>query len=125
MVRAPDAGMKRRTYLAGLSALALAACASAGATQPTRYEGDWDWSFETSSFTTSDGRGPWWLSAESATWEALQAPLANAQRGPWGRVHVIVEGELSAPGHYGHLGAYQRELRVTRVIEARIADAPR
>lgn len=107
----------RRAFLVGLFALTLSACASAPAeTGAQRYSGTWDWHFETSSFTTDDGEGPWWLDAEGAAWEQLNAPLA--QGGPYGRVHVVVEGELSAPGRYGHLGAYQRRLHVTRVIEA-------
>ncbi|GIK47867.1 MAG: hypothetical protein KJZ75_03775 [Hyphomonadaceae bacterium] len=89
-----------------------------------RYAGTWDWRFETSAFTTDNGQGPWWLHAEGAAWEQLNAPLALEAGGPWGRVHIVVEGELSAPGRYGHLGAYERELRVARVIEARRIGAP-
>jgi hypothetical protein len=107
----------RRAFLAALLGLALSACATPAA--PQRYSGTWDWHFETSSFTTDDGRGPWWLHAEGAAWEQLNAPL-RAGGGPWGRVHLVVEGHLSAPGHYGHMAAYEREFRVTRVIEARL-----
>jgi hypothetical protein len=32
-------------------------------------------------------------------------------------VFVVVEGELSKPGHYGHNGGYRRQLLVTRVVE--------
>lgn len=114
----------RRAFLAGLLGLALAACAGAPAPAAQRYAGSWDWRFETSAFTTDDGQGPWWLHAEGAAWEQLNAPLALEAGGPWGRVHIVVEGELSAPGRYGHLGAYERELRVARVIEARRIGAP-
>ncbi len=110
----------RRWFLGALLGLGLAACASSAPAAPQRFAGVWDWHFETSSFVTEDGRGPWWLSAEGAAWEALNAPFAAAGRGPWGRLRVVVEGELSEPGQYGHLGAYERELRVTRVVEARL-----
>src|SRR5258708_3312315 len=30
--------------------------------------------------------------------------------------HIVVRGQLSLPGHYGHLRACTRELRVTEVI---------
>jgi hypothetical protein len=98
--------------------LALSACATAPALQ--RYSGTWDWRLETSSFTTDDGRGPWQLHAEGEAWEQINAPIAQSGAGPWGRAHLVVEGELSARGRYGHLGAYEREFRVTRVIEARL-----
>lgn len=116
----------RRLFLIGLASLALAACASSAPAGPQRFSGTWDWHFETSAFATDDGQGPYWLHAEGAAWDALNAPLRRSGGGPWGRVHAVVEGELSAPGRYGHLGAYERELRVTRVIEARLieADAP-
>jgi hypothetical protein len=97
-------------------ALALSACATPPHTE--RYSGTWDWHFETSAFTTDDARGPWWLHAEGAQWEQINAPLSEAAS-PWGRVHLIVEGELSKPGRYGHLGDYERQFRVTRVIGAR------
>lgn len=56
-------------------------------------------------------------------WDQLVAPIRTSGGGPWGRVHLVVEGELSAPGHYGQMGAYQRQLRVTRVIDARLISA--
>jgi hypothetical protein len=112
----------RRFFLASLLALALSACSTADAGSQ-RLSGTWDWHFETSSFVTDSGEGPYWLSAEGSTWADATAPLERAGRGPWGRVHLVVEGELSATGQYGHLGAYERELRVTRVIESRLISA--
>lgn len=111
----------RRAFLVGLLGLALAACTTTPASQ--RYSGTWDWHFETSSFTTDDGRGPYWLVAEGAAWDQINAPLRNSGRGPYGRVHLVVEGELSAPGRHGHMGAYTHELRVTRVLETRLIEA--
>lgn len=113
----------RRTFLVGLIGLSLAACASAAPASGQRFAGTWDWRFETSSFVTDDGQGPWWLSADGPTWEQVAAPLTQSGRGPWGRVRLVVEGRLSAPGRYGHLGAYEREFRVTRVIEATLTAA--
>jgi hypothetical protein len=113
----------RRAFLFGLAALALSACASSAANS-NRFSGAFDWSFETSSFTTDDNQGPYWLSAsEPLVWNQVVAPIRTSGGGPWGRLHLVVEGELSAPGHYGHLGAYQRELRVTRVIESTLISA--
>ncbi|MEZ5996260.1 MAG: hypothetical protein R3C25_10955 [Hyphomonadaceae bacterium] len=112
----------RRTFLAALLGLALAACATDDQAMPTRYEGTWAFHFETSSFVADGGGDPAWLVAEGDVWRQLTAPLAVAG-GPWGSAHIVVEGALSPPGHYGHLGAYTRELRVTRVIETRLISA--
>jgi len=96
-----------------------------------RYAGVWQCSFETSAFTTTAGEGPYWLVAEGDVQRALTAPLnggtaGTPSSGPWGRVAIVVEGRLSHRGHYGHLGAYARQLQVDRVIEARLlqAEAP-
>jgi hypothetical protein len=116
----------RRAFLFGLAALVLSACASSSASS-NRYSGSFDWSFETSSFTTDDNQGPYWLSAAApGVWDQVVAPIRTSGGGPWGRLHLVVEGELSAPGHYGQLGIYRRELHVTRVIESRLiaASAP-
>ena len=112
----------RRAFLFTLMAFALVACTTTTAHQ--RFSGTLDWSFETSAFRTDDGQGPWWLSAEDGKWRDVVAPLQTTG-GPYGHLHVVVEGELSAPGHYGHMGAYERTLRVTRVIETRLlSEAP-
>ena len=31
--------------------------------------------------------------------------------------HIVVQGRLSSPGHYGYLGSCSRELQVVRVME--------
>jgi hypothetical protein len=113
--------MRRRSVL--LLPLALGACAATPSGRQ-RFKGVWDFHFETSAFTTEDGAGPYWLSADGATWEALSAPFGEVGS-PWGRVAIEIEGELSAPGGYGHLGTYARELVVTRVLSARLIEADR
>ncbi len=111
----------RRAFLAGV--FALAACASAPV-GPPRFSGSWEFHFETSAFRTDAGEGPYWLAGDGEVWPQLTAPLTQAGS-PWGEAHIVVEGELSAPGSYGHLGAYARELRVTRVIESRLVSVRR
>ena len=115
----------KRAFLIGLLGLALAACVSA-APASQRLSGTWDWQFETSAFTTDAGEGPFWLHAEGQAWEDLNAPFREAGLGPWGQLRVVVEGELSEAGQYGHLGAYSRQLIVTRVVRAELlASSPR
>jgi hypothetical protein len=111
----------RRFFLIGL--LALAACASGAQTSPRSFAGTWAFHFETSAFVTDAGEGPYWLAGDDV-WPQLTAPFSTTGN-PWGEAHVVVEGELSAPGQYGHLGAYERELRVTRVIESRLISSRR
>ncbi|MGE0829178.1 MAG: hypothetical protein AB7O04_07495 [Hyphomonadaceae bacterium] len=125
--------MNRRTLLSlALPALVstgfLTACATGargdGPSQAgiQRFSGRWDFHFETSSFVTLAGDGPYWLAADGDVWPQLTAPF-QATGSPWGQLDIVVEGRLSPPGRYGHMGAYQRELQVTRVISSRLAQA--
>lgn len=100
--------------------LLLSACATPQAPSAQHFSGTLYWGFETSAFRTDDGQGPYWLTGDEV-WPQVVAPLQG--HGPWGRVHLVVEGELSPPGQYGHLGGYARELHVTRVIESRLVAA--
>lgn len=109
----------RRAFLIGLLALAVSACTTTPPAPAQQYSGTLDWGFETSSFRTDDGQGPFWLTSDTV-WPQVVAPLHSSGHGPWGRVHVVVEGRLSPPGHYGQMGGYAHELNVTRVIESRL-----
>ena len=100
--------------------LARAATASGGP------DGDvWDGyffsSFETSSFRVCDGDGlGWWLTPNTefndryVTLQAEAGPQTGRRNGP--HVRVQFEGERSAEGRHGHLGAYPYEIRVTRLL---------
>lgn len=114
----------RRAFLLGL--LALSACASAPAGTPRRFSGTFEFQFETASFRPDTGGGRYWLAADGRVWRDVIAPIERSGAGPWGSVLLVVEGYLSVPGQYGHLGAYERELWVTRVIDAQLitADGP-
>lgn len=106
-----------RLALASLLMFALSACAT---TSAQNYSGVYVTAFETEAFYSYDGGDPYWVSADPAVHAALQAPIPrpiDPQTGA--RVVVEVQGVLSPPGRYGGLGAYTRELHVTRVISAR------
>lgn len=110
---------------AAIAAMSLiSACAGAHA-QPQRWTGVYDFHFETASFRPQGSEQNWWVvGADAEAQEALNAAIRTHARdgGPWGRVRLTIEGELSPPGRYGHMAAYDHEIQVTRVISA--ADAP-
>ena len=111
----------RRAFLLALVSFALGACALPASAYTQRFSGTFDLHFETSSFHPDGGGGPYWVSFEGDTLERIAGPLDQSDdRGTWGQFHIVVEGNLSPEGHYGHLGGYRRELRVTRVIESRV-----
>lgn len=107
------------------AALAVAAACADRSEEPGVFEGYYYTGFETSNFVpgrSCDDRGPrYWLVSDpearfnEALREAGWEPLAF--QAFW----VRFEGELSEPGRYGHLGAYEREVRVTKLLELRHA----
>jgi hypothetical protein len=104
--------------------LLLAACTSS-APGTERFTGLYADGFEMQAFT-ADGRGEtWWAHLEPDARAAIDAAKGPGPRVPFGfRIRAEVEGRLSEPGHYGHLGAYPRQLTITRVISAKLAPAP-
>jgi len=120
----------RRAFLFGLMGLAVLAggCASASAQQeePARYRGLYVFGFETSTFVPDGADRGWWVEATPEARHALHAAaLPRPQPHDAIFVRAEVEGELSPPGQYGHLGAYERTLTITRVISAVGERAPR
>jgi uncharacterized protein YceK len=82
------------------------------------YAGLYRFGRERSDFKLLGSGEGWWLTGNI---EEVTRRLAGASvderpelRNP---VFLVVEGDLSKRGHYGHLGAYRRELRVTKVLE--------
>jgi hypothetical protein len=75
--------------------------------RPTgRYTGHFTYDWEKQVFRPCGGREEWW---------AWGMPAELQKR--WGqRTWVVVEGELSGRGEFGHMGRYRRQIRVTSVI---------
>jgi hypothetical protein len=65
-------------------------------------------------FRPCGSREEWW------SWSG-QSIIEADPRG-WGRVFVVVEGQVSPRGSYGHLGRYPRQIIITSVLEVRSAD---
>lgn len=118
----------RGALVVGLAAAAFAGCGGDGedeATGPRKFSGYYFTAFETSNFVPGeDCRSPkptYWLMYErdSGFAEALKA--AGWKPMELQAFFVRFEGELSEPGQYGHLGAYEREVHVVRTLEVRAA----
>ncbi len=72
--------------------------------------------FEQSVFYPDTGAGPWWFTYDGDLWSQIEAFATGTGRGVAVVVRLEVEGVLSAPGEYGHLGSYDRELITSRII---------
>ena len=85
------------------------------------YEGAYASGFETSGFKPCDAYDEdWWVRGTDDLSIRYQT-IADEEGGTPGRglgpfVRLVVEGERSERGEHGHLGGYDRELVVTRVI---------
>ena len=85
------------------------------------FRGTYSHGFEHSAFVPDGSPCRWWLSGELGSLrEAL--PTADPHRRAAARVEV--EGTLTPPGCYGHMGAARRQLQVTRVLAVEILPAP-
>lgn len=107
--------------------LAALACEIFGL-DPTvdEFEGYYASGFEVSSFVpcgmseeASYGNG-YWLDGTADFYDQYSALVQSSGFDPsagYLSVYVRFEGELSLPGSYGHLGAYEREVIVTELLE--------
>jgi hypothetical protein len=67
----------------------------------------------------------WWLTGGGAGWELAQCildsqPLCDLGTMPCElqEAYVEMDADLSAPGSFGHMGAYEKAIRATRVLYA-------
>jgi uncharacterized protein YceK len=81
------------------------------------YAGLYWFGFERSHFAFLGGRERWWLTGDiEGVTRRMGSPSLDKPE-LHNPVFLVVEGDLSRPGHYGHMGAYSRELHVTKVLE--------
>ena len=84
------------------------------------YAGLFRFGFERSDFRLVGSRERWWLTGNIGdVTDRLARPSSSKPAELRNPVFLVVEGELSEPGYYGHLGRYRRELRVTKVVEVK------
>jgi len=87
------------------------------------YAGLYHFGFERSEFRFLGGREHWWLTGDIEDVTSRMArPSANQPAELRSPVFLVVEGELSEPGRFGHMGGYRRELRVLKVLETKQID---
>lgn len=117
--------MLRYFLIAGLVVF-VAACVSAPQAQVFR--GVYAEGPESMTFTP-DGRDGerWAATGEGQALRTLQEAGGRDFSDPFDRfaIRAEVEGRLSKRGAYGHLGMFQRELVISRVIEAEVSSRPR
>lgn len=109
-----------------LAALACQTLAPTPGPTTDEFEGYYASGFEVSSFVpcgmsqdASYGIG-YWLNGTSDFYERYTTLVQSSGHDPatgYFSVYVRFTGELSPPGHYGHLGAYEREITVTELLE--------
>jgi hypothetical protein len=106
----------RRVNACLLSLLLAPIVASAQTPLPGVYSGTYFFNFENANFTPDGSKECWAIHGDMREAEISAKPGTSA----WGSAHVMVRGTLSAPGHYGNLGACTHVLKVIEILQ--IAD---
>ena len=65
----------------------------------------------------SDLEQRWWLSGAIEGCAFLN--FDQERYSPWRQTYLELQGVLSPPGQYGHLGAYSRELTIIKTVSCR------
>jgi len=81
---------------------------------PTTHRGLVSFGFEVEGFSPCGSAESWWVTGVPVELRQTYQAAVGFNYVP---VYVVVEGTLGEPGSYGHLGAYQREIRITRLVE--------
>lgn len=105
-----------KKFLLPLTLLAATGCVSTiGGPDTRRLIGFYTWGFEVSAFQECGSDESWWVGADAG----LGQRHRELQTGQYQPIYVVIDGEVSVRGQFGHLGAYDRQIDVSRVVEAR------
>lgn len=99
-----------------VAAMTMVGCSSLGGSG--QYAGYYVSSFERSLFKPATSSERWWL-AGSYSCPNTNIDLLPAGGGATEPVFLVVNGQLSAKGKHGHMGAYDRLLEVTETVSCR------
>jgi hypothetical protein len=84
-----------------------------------KYVGTVSFGFEEVSFRPCGRTEQWWMTGGEIIAE-LQTQYNDLGVNQYEPVYARLNGEPSEKGEYGHVGAYQREFEVTRIVEVRL-----
>ncbi len=102
-----------------ISVLLLSCSSAKNSSEIQLYRGEYRSGFELSAFVPENGKERWWLSfAGDVDRSKLNTTVATERRFDSNNYKLLIKGKLSEKGHYGHMGAYTREITVTEIIEA-------
>jgi hypothetical protein len=105
-----------------VSAVASTSCGASSQIHsgvPSKFCGHYEKGFEVDSFRPCGLDERWWVNHET---DALIRAVTHPDGSVGGEAYVELQGEVGERGSYGHLGAYERELTVRKVI---LAEPPR
>lgn len=113
--------LSRRTLFAILLAILCCSCAHQKESQSVSetFKGYFTKGFEISVFAPVGERQLWWVTGEV---NPLLRAVTSEDGLVGGTVYTEIIGTLSSPGSYGHLGAYNREIIVQRVLSIQKAE---
>jgi len=97
--------------------LLVTACAHGRPSEDTpaqRFVGYYEAEWERQVFRPCDTPESWWA------WNT--GLIEREPAGAPGRFFVVLEGQVSPPGRYGHMGRYPRQILITKVLEVRPAE---
>ena len=100
-----------------LTLLVLAGSPACSLFRDDTFDGHYTASFEASLFRPCGSTEDWWASGGLGAVRDFQGrtDTVNGE----GTAFVQWRGKVSGRGHYGHLGAYDREITVTEVLHVR------
>lgn len=101
-----------RALAAALAALATG-CATLATDPAEEIAGIYESGFEVDAFRPCNEDEAWWV----AEGEELRRRYRETVTRDYQPVYVVVRGEVGPRGAFGHMGAYDRELRVREVVE--------
>lgn len=78
--------------------------------------GLYSWGFEVSDFQPCDVEEKWWVVGSTPELLSRYRTLIS---NVYEQVYARLKGIKSAPGHYGQLGAYDRQFEVREIMELR------
>jgi hypothetical protein len=104
-----------RVFIFGVGLAAASCSTSRGIPAGTRtvFRGHYESRFEVDSFRPCGRNERWWVRHET---DELVRAVTHPDGTFGGEVYAELEGTVTDRGTYGHLGAYDRELTVLKVV---------